>query len=96
MTTFGLFAVSWAMLAVIILGLALFRALLAMKEDDSIHLSDAEASMAHDQLVLQGRLEKIDRWGKGLTIFALIYGLTIAGTAIWVVWNNETAKLLNY
>jgi hypothetical protein len=76
----------WTVLALIVLGLAVYRKILANKEDDSMHLADAEIVLVSGQAVLAGKLEVIDKWGKLLTIVVVVYGLILAGLLLYQGW----------
>lgn len=70
--------VAWACLAIVVLGLALFRYLTSFREDDNIHISEGERGMITEQLSIFHRLDLIDRWGKTLTVLTLMLGLILA------------------
>ena len=76
----------WAMLALIVLAMAVYRKMLASKEDDCMHLADAEVRMINEQNVLSQKLEVIDKWGKLLTIVVVAYGLVIASSVLYQGW----------
>lgn len=77
------YVVLWACLAVAVLGLALFRYLVSFREDDNIHLSEGEKGLITKQLTIFHILEAIDRWGKSLTVVALVGGLALAGIYLY-------------
>ena len=60
--------VSWAILATAVLALALYRRVVANKEDDYVHVS---VDVAAQQTAVAKKLEVIDKWGKILTIVEL-------------------------
>ena len=76
----------WALLALIVLGMAIYRKLLSNKEDDTMHLADAEARLVSEQVVLAQKLEVVDKWGKVLTIVVVVYGLVLAGLLLYQGW----------
>ena len=84
----------WAVLALIVLALAIYRKVLASKEDDTMHLADAEANLVSQQNVLADKLDVIDKWGKILTIVVVAYGLVLAGSLLYQGW-VEASKLPN-
>lgn len=81
--TFTPFVVLWAVLAIAVLALALIRQLMAFREDDNIHLSDAQSGLITDQMALLNHLRAIDKWGKSLTILAAVMGLVLAGIYLY-------------
>jgi hypothetical protein len=81
-------AISWAVLAVVVLTLAIYRSVLAGRNDQTVHISDLEANLIAQQTASAGRLEKVDRLGKTLTVLVLLYGLALAGAWIYQVWQQ--------
>jgi len=79
------YAVSWGVLAIVVVVLIIYRKSLTNREDDSIHL---EGTVAKDQVALDHKLASVDRWGKLLTIIAVVYGLALAGIYLYQVWTN--------
>lgn len=88
-------AISWVVLAVIVLSLAIYRSILARKDDETVHISDLETAMIAQQAAAAGRLERVDRIGKMLTIVALLYGVVLAGIWIHGVWQQSGSAGLN-
>lgn len=76
----------WAVLALLVLGIAIYRKVLSNKEDDTMHLADAEAGLVSEQTVLARKLEVIDKWGKLLTVVVVVYGLVLAGLLLYQGW----------
>ncbi|MBI1895584.1 MAG: hypothetical protein HYZ57_19665 [Acidobacteria bacterium] len=85
--------VSWISLALVVIALALYRHLVAKKEDDSLHVRDDETVLVSQQNAVAHRLAWIDRWGKSLTVLAVLYGLLIAGIYFFNVWQAQSHKL---
>ena len=78
----------WVVLAAVVIALLVWRQVVARNEDDTIHVSGGGAAQ---QTVVATQLEKIDKWGKLLTIIAVVYGLIIAaiyGYQFWVSSGN--------
>ena len=78
------FTVVWALLAIVVLGLIVYRKLVSSKEEETLHLGDA-AEASH-QAVIARKLDWIDKWGKLLTVVALVYGLLLASAYTYHVW----------
>ena len=72
------FVVTWIVLAVVVLALALIRNLYGLHEDDNIHLSRGSEGTVSEQVAFFGMLGKIDRWGKTLTVVTVIGGIALA------------------
>ena len=79
------YAVSWGVLAIVVLTLILYRRSITSHEDDSIHL---EGSGPAEQVALAHRLNVVDRWGKALTVLTVVFGLVLAGIYMYQVWTN--------
>ena len=77
------YVVAWSCLAVVVLALALVRYLVSLHEDDNIHLRSAEKGLITKQMVFLEHLDAIDRWGKSLTVVALIGGLVLASLFLY-------------
>jgi len=81
------YIVLWSILAVAVLGLALYRKLLTIHGDDEfIHLAAGEEKLIPQQVALGHKLEFIDRWGKTLTICTAAFGLLIAAVFFFQAW----------
>jgi len=78
------FTVVWALLAVVVLALIAYRKLVSSQEEETLHLADA--AEANHQAVIARKLEWIDKWGKLLTVIALVYGLLLATAYTYHVW----------
>ena len=90
MTNLLPYAIAWAVLAVIVLGLAISRRTIASHEDDSIHLTDGGAAVG-EQVAVAKKLEGIDKWGKILTVILVITGLALAAVYAMQLW-DATSK----
>lgn len=86
--------VAWAMLALVVLGLFIYRRSLAAHEDDFVHLADGEANLINEQAVVAQRLEKVDYWGKLLTVIAFVYGLGLAGYFFYQTWVESSSRVI--
>lgn len=81
------FIAIWAVLAVAVLALALYRRILTFHGDDEfVHLADGEQRLIPQQVALGHRLEFIDRWGKGLTILTAAFGIGIVAVFFYQAW----------
>ena len=78
-----LYVVAWALLALAVLGLALYRKLASLQEDDLIHLGPGQDKLIPRQVALSGKLDTVDRWGKALTITTLVTGLLLAAVYLY-------------
>lgn len=80
------FAIAWAVLAVVVLVLAIARMFVAGKEDDALHVSDANTVAVMEQKATFEKLNAIEKWGKLLTILMAVTGLVLLGAYIYVLW----------
>jgi cyanate permease len=80
------FAIVWAILALGVLALFVWRKTVSSHEDDQIHLTDNVA--VSEQTAVASRLDRIDFWGKTLTVVVVVFGLVLAGIYIYQGWVN--------
>ena len=83
------FLVLWALLAAVVLLMMAWRQALARKENDTLHVSVADNAPVVEQTVLATKLEKIDKWGKLLTIIAIVYGAILGAAYLWQFWTSS-------
>jgi hypothetical protein len=80
------FVILWSILALAVLGLALYRKLVANHEDDLIHIGPGEEKLIPQQVQIAAKLEVVDRWGKTLTVIVAAAGLLIAAAYLYQAW----------
>lgn len=77
----------WSVFGVAVLALALYRKIVTFHGDDEfVHLTAGEQRLIPQQVALAHKLEVIDRWGKGLTIFTVAFGLLIVAVVLFEAW----------
>jgi hypothetical protein len=76
----------WFVIGLATAGLALYRKLLSMREEDLIHLGPGEEGLISQQSTLAHKLDIIDTWGKGLTAATVGFGLVIAAIYLYHAW----------
>ena len=76
----------WFVLGLATAGLALYRKILSMKEDDYLHLGAGEEGHIPEQVAMDRRMHAIDAWGKGLTVATVVLGLAVAGVYLYQAW----------
>ena len=79
------FAIVWGVLFLAVVCLLLYRRSVASHEDDSIHL---EGSVSAQQVGLAHKLASVDRWGKTLTVIAVVFGLLVGGMYVYQIWTT--------
>jgi hypothetical protein len=77
------YVVVWSCLAIIVMALALIRYLVSLHEDDNIHLSSSQKGLITKQTVFFEHLDALDRWGKSLTVVALLGALILASLFLY-------------
>lgn len=81
---------SWSVLAAAVVGLAVYRKMLSLREDDSIHVLESATTLIPQQVANAQRIDVVEKWGKILTAVAVATGLVLAGFYFWNVWQNGT------
>lgn len=82
----------WAALALAVLVMAGYRKIVSVREDETLHLVNPSESAR--QLAIFHKLERIDKWGKLLTVVAAIYGLLLAIAYTYQTWVQATYREL--
>jgi len=77
------FVVLWAVLAVCVVALVVWRFKIARQEDDTLHVLHGGTTQ---QTAVAGKLEVIDKWGKILTVVVVGYGVLLGALYIYQVW----------
>jgi len=87
------FAASWIAIACAVLILAVYRHRIAGQEDDTLHVSDSQASHITEQAATAHRLAVVDRWGKLLTIIGAIYGVVLGAVYFYQYWVQSSQQM---
>lgn len=82
----------WAVMAISVLALALYRMAVASHEDETLHIGENQARLVAEQTKLFRKIEAIERWGKTLTVIAVLYGLALAIVYLYHAW-QESSKV---
>jgi hypothetical protein len=77
----------WIVLAVAVIVLIVRRKMVASHEDDSLHVFDGGGA---DQPVFAHKLDEIDKWGKVLTMIAVVYGVILGAAYMYQAWVQAT------
>lgn len=78
----------WSVFAAIVLGLAAYRKMLSVREDDSLHVSEGGARLIPEQIENSRRIETVEKWGKSLTAVVVAAGLVLAAIYFYGVWTS--------
>jgi hypothetical protein len=76
----------WLALGAAVVAMALYRKYVSRNEDDALHLTPGMDVAVQRQAQLAGQLDWIDRWGKTLTVVAVLYGMALAGYWLYQAW----------
>lgn len=85
----------WSVLALIVVILLFMRKSVSGGEDDTLHIQDAEAGLVNQQVAIARKLEKIDRWGKLVTLLLVIYGIFMAGMYVYLGWIESSTTVVS-
>lgn len=77
-----LYVILWAALALVVVGMAIYRNILGIHEP-ALHV--ARASGAVQEAKEFSREETIERWGQRLTVIVIVYGLVLASAYLFIV-----------
>jgi hypothetical protein len=80
------FLILWLAGACAVLGLAIYRKLVARREDDLLHIGEFDAPQVAQQAVVSSRLDVVDKWGVALTIAVVAFGILLAGIFLYAQW----------
>ncbi|MBI4877300.1 MAG: hypothetical protein HY822_21955 [Acidobacteria bacterium] len=84
-----------AALVVVLIVLAIVRWSVSKREDDSLHIGDGEVQIVGEQISIAKKLAVIDRWGKALTVIAVVYALTLLGFYLYQGWVQSSGPGLS-
>jgi predicted cobalt transporter CbtA len=82
------FFILWIAVATIVVALIIRRKMIASHEDDSLHVLEGNALA--EQTAVAHKLESIDKWGKILTVVAVLIGLFVGGAYLYQFWVHST------
>jgi hypothetical protein len=78
----------WSFFALIVIVLAIYRKMLSVREDDSLHVSEASANLVSQQMVVAQKIAVVEKWGKSLTAVVVATGLVMVAIYIYGVWQT--------
>jgi hypothetical protein len=87
-----IYVVLWSALALVVLGLAIYRNLQGIHEG-TLHISGGAASLGKDQLKQFKREETTEHWGEWLTVVVALYGLVLAAIYIYQVAEHSSRMM---
>jgi hypothetical protein len=78
MTNLGPYIGAWMVLAVVVLALPLYRKFVSVHADNYLHVSEGESRLIPNQISVNQKIDRIDRWGEILTVLTQVAGLVLA------------------
>ena len=84
------FIVLWAALAMIVVALVVWRFKVARQEDDTLHVLHGGTTQ---QSAVAQKLETIDKWGKTLTVLAVVFGLLLGALYFYQLWVQQSTTI---
>ena len=82
--------IAWAVLTLVVISLAVARKIAARRDDEYVHLAVGEAAAISQQVAVAEKLDKIDHWGKTLTVVDVVFGLVLVALACFNAWQQST------
>jgi hypothetical protein len=86
----GPYVAIWAVLAIVVLAVALYRQWVARRDDASLHIVEGDQLIA-EQTKAYRKIGTIDRLGQSLTVFAILYGLVLAVVYLHYLWQESNS-----
>ncbi len=77
---------TWAVLTAGVVSLAVYRGVLARGECDVLHIRESEMPMVPQQAAFAKRLDRLDYWGKVLTIASVSFGVLLGALFLYQTW----------
>jgi hypothetical protein len=77
------FVVIWSVMAAAVLGLAITRNVAGLHEDDNLHLVESEQALIPKQIAFHGFVNRIEKWGIGLTIATVVTGVALGAIYLY-------------
>jgi hypothetical protein len=88
----SLYIIVWAVLAIVVLGMAIYRNILGIHEG-ALHISRGRVSADAAQAREIEKEETVERWGQWLTVIVLAYGLVLAVTYLYGILAHGTLMM---
>lgn len=80
------YLIVWIFLALVVLALIVYHNVIAHQEDETMKFGinvQEPAAVEQRQTTLESKLHIVDKWGKILTVIAVVYGLLLAALYVY-------------
>ncbi len=85
--------ICWALLTVVVITLALYRKFATRNADAFVHLTDGEAPIISQQATVARKVDRIDFWGKTLTVVDFAFLAVLVGIVFYNAWRISLETL---
>ncbi len=85
-----LFSAIFLVLIVAIIIVAIYRARLSRREQESLHVLGTDPAEISQKMTIAQKLLSVERWMKILTIVTVIYGIGLLGLFLWDAWERTS------
>ncbi|MCC6537959.1 MAG: hypothetical protein IT162_10440 [Bryobacterales bacterium] len=79
-----------AVMAAAFLALLVWRQLVDLHEDDSLHLGDQQTAVVREQADMTKKVTMLDRWSRILGVTTTVYGLALGGYYLYSQWLDSS------
>ena len=62
------------------------------REDDHLHVLDAEQQLVATQSSVAHKLDVLDRWKTALIVLLVLVGLLVGAAQVWTVWQHSSTQ----
>jgi hypothetical protein len=70
-------------MTVLVAALAVYRSIVARREDDLLRIVDQSGQLVNNQRVIASTLKRVDRYGVVLTVLTAVYGVALLATFVY-------------
>lgn len=80
----------WVVLIVVLVGLFIYRARLARREEETVHVLGTDPAEISHKMTIAQKLLRVERWIRILAIVVVVYGLVLLGLFLWDAWERSS------
>ena len=82
----------WGAILAAYVAAAVMRWQTGKREDDHLHVLDAEQQLVSAQTAVAHKLDVLDRWKTGLLVLLILWAVLIGGVQVWNVWQTSSTQ----